>query len=67
MTRIKPKNKGKLHRDLGVPEDAPIPAGKLRAGKRAADPAVRRRAVFAENADHWHHDGARMRHRYRQG
>jgi len=50
-------HKGRLHRDLGVPAGQPIPAGKLAAAKHSADPAVRKRATFAENAKHWHHGG----------
>lgn len=52
---IKPSHKGLLHKDLGVPAGKPIPAGKLAAAKHSDNPAVRKRATFAENAKHWHH------------
>jgi hypothetical protein len=65
--RIKPGHRGKLHRDLNVKQGEPIPPARLKAAKRSADPAERRRATFAENAKHWDHGGTRMRHRYRQG
>jgi hypothetical protein len=52
---IKPENKGKLHKDLGVPESKPIPAGKLAAAKNSPSAAVRKRATFADNAKKWSH------------
>ena len=52
---IKPSHKGLLHEDLGVPEDKPIPAGKLQRALHSSDPDVKKRAVFAENAKHWKH------------
>jgi hypothetical protein len=53
--KIKPGNKGKLHKDLGVPSGKPIPAAKLAQAKASSDPAERKRATFAENAKSWHH------------
>jgi len=50
---IKPQNKGKLHRDLGVPQGQPIPAGKLNAALHSASAAIRKRANFAKNAKSW--------------
>ena len=60
---IKPSHKGLLHEDLGVPEGKKsrrsggkkIPAKKLKKAENSKDPAVRKRAVFAENAKKWHH------------
>lgn len=52
---IKPSHKGLLHKDLDVASDKPIPEKKLDKAKNSSDPAVRKRAVFAENAKHWHH------------
>lgn len=52
---IKPSHEGLLHKDLGVGKDKPIPAGKLEKATHSKDPAVKKRAVFAENAKHWHH------------
>jgi hypothetical protein len=52
---IKPSHKGLLHKDLGVKAGSPIPEKKLAAAKHSSNPAVRRRATFAENAKHWKH------------
>lgn len=52
---IKPSHEGLLHEDLGVKKGKPIPAKKLAVAKNSDDPAVRKRAVFAENAKKWHH------------
>lgn len=52
---IKASHKGLLHKNLGVPAGKPIPAAKLAKAKNSSDPAVRKRATFAQNAKHWHH------------
>jgi hypothetical protein len=52
---IKKSHKGLLHKNLGVAADKPIPAKKLSKALHSSDPAVKKRAVFAENAKHWHH------------
>lgn len=52
---IKPSHKGLLHKDLGVAAGHKIPAKKLAKAEHSSDPAVRKRAVFAENAKHWKH------------
>ena len=52
---IKPSHKGLLHKDLGVASGKKIPASKLAAAKNSNSAAVRKRAVFAENAKHWNH------------
>ncbi len=52
---IKPSHKGLLHKDLHVASSKHIPEGKLAKAEHSKDPAVRKRAVFAENAKHWHH------------
>lgn len=54
---IKPSHKGLLHKDFGVKPGNKIPAKKLAAAKNSSDPAVRKRATFAENAKHWNHSG----------
>ena len=54
---IKPKNKGKLHRALGVPEGEKIPAGKLAKAKDSSSPAMRKMANFAAIAKTWKHAG----------
>ena len=52
---INPAHKGELHQDLGVPQGQPIPAQKLQAATNSPSPAVRRRAVFAQNAKSFNH------------
>ncbi len=51
--KIKKSHKGLLHRDTGTPQGEKIPASKLIKAEHSKDPAVRRRAVFAENAKSW--------------
>ena len=56
---INPKHKGELHSDLGVPQGQPIPLSKIHAAEHSANPAVRKRAVFADNAKtKFHHAAA---------
>ena len=51
--------KGKLHRELGVPEGEKIPAGKLRGATHSKSPEVRRDAIRAETMIHkFKHHGA---------
>jgi hypothetical protein len=52
---IKPENKGKLHRDLGVKPGKKIPVAKMEAAKKGASPAERKRIQFAENARKFKH------------
>lgn len=59
---INPKNKGKLHKDTGTPAGSPIPASKLAKAKNSKDPAVRKRATFAENAKRWNHGDKKKKH-----
>ena len=54
---IKASHKGLLHKDLGVASGAPIPEKKLAKAAHSDSAAVRKRAVFAENAKHWNHSG----------
>jgi hypothetical protein len=51
--KIKPANKGKLHKRLGVPQGEPIPAGKIAQAKKSSDPSLRKEATFAQNAKRW--------------
>lgn len=48
---------GKLHRELGIPEDQKIPAGRLRAATHSRDPEIRRDAIRAETMKKWKHTG----------
>lgn len=41
------KRPGQLHRDLGIPEDKPIPVEKIRVALKHRDPKVRARARLA--------------------
>ncbi len=50
---IKPANKGKLHKELGVKPGEKIPVKKMEAAKKDASPAEKKRIVFAENARKW--------------
>ena len=54
---IKPSHEGLLHKDLGVSKKKKLTESELSSARHSEDPAVRRRAVFAENAKHWHHGG----------
>ncbi len=47
--------KGKLHRELGIPEDQKIPADRLEAATHSRNPEVRRDAIRAETMKKWHH------------
>ena len=54
---IKKSHEGRLHKNLGVAANKPIPEAKLEAAKNSSSPAVRKQATFAENAKHWNHGG----------
>lgn len=51
--------RGKLHRELGIPEDQKIPAGRLASAKHSDNPEIRRDAIRADTMKHWHHGGRR--------
>ena len=42
------KNKGALHRHLGVPEDEKIPAAKLEKATHSSNETIRKEAQLAE-------------------
>lgn len=56
---IKPSHAGMLHENMGIPLGQKIPLSSLEAEKRKAmasgNPAIVKRATFAENARHWAH------------
>lgn len=54
---IKPSHKGLLHKKLGVPAGAPMPAGKVAKAAKSSNPTLKKEAVFAENAKKWNHGG----------
>ena len=51
--KIKPENKGKLHRATGTPAGEKIPESKIETAKHSSSPALRKEATFAENAKKW--------------
>lgn len=46
-------SKGKLHRELGVPEGKKIPAKRLNAAAKSSNPEVRRDAIRAKTMEKW--------------
>jgi hypothetical protein len=54
--------KGKLHREIGVPEGEKIPAGKLEAAEHSSNPEIKRDAIRAKTMKGWNHKGARSRY-----
>jgi hypothetical protein len=48
------KNKGALHRNLGVPEGQKIPAAKLAAGAKSKSPTVRKEVALAKTLKGMH-------------
>lgn len=50
-------HKGKLHRELGVPEGEKISAAKLEAAKHSKDSKVRDDAIRADTMKKWNHVG----------
>ena len=58
---------GLLHEETGTPKGQKIPESKILAEKHSSDPAVRKRATFAENAKHWNHKGGKKRIGVRKG
>ena len=54
-------SKGKLHRELGVSEDKPIPAAKLAAAVHSKDREIRDDAIRARTMMGWHHTSSGKR------
>jgi hypothetical protein len=48
------KNKGALHRDLGVPQGKKIPASKINAATHSSNPTVAKRARLAKTLKSFH-------------
>lgn len=48
---------GKLHRELGIPEGAKIPAARLAAATRSSNPEIRRDAIRARTMKAWRKPG----------
>lgn len=53
--------KGKLHREIGVPEGQKIPAKRLAAAAHSSDPEIKRDAIRAETMKKWNHGGKSRR------
>ena len=51
--------KGKLHRELHVPEGHKIPAARLASAAKSSNPEVRQDAIRAETMKKWHHGNGR--------
>lgn len=49
--------KGKLHREMGIPEGQKIPAAKLAAAAHSSDPEKKRDARRAQTMAKWNHTG----------
>ena len=49
--------KGKLHREIGVPVGQKIPAKKLAKAEHSSNPEVKRDAIRAKTMEGWHHGG----------
>ena len=51
--------KGKLHREMGIPEGEKIPAGRLASAAHSSNPEVKRDAIRAQTMKGWHHGSSR--------
>ena len=51
--------KGKLHRELGIPEGEKIGASRLSKAAHSDNPEIRRDAIRAQTMSKWHHGGKR--------
>jgi hypothetical protein len=47
--------KGKLHRELGIPEGEKIGAARVSAATHSSNPEIRRDAIRARTMSHWKH------------
>jgi hypothetical protein len=57
--------KGKLHRELGIAEDRPIPPARLAQAAHSKNPEVKRDAIRARTMKKWHHGKSKMYERSR--
>lgn len=48
------KHPGKLHRDLGVPENEKIPAEKMEKARNSKNPQIRKEAALAHTLGGFH-------------
>jgi hypothetical protein len=49
--------RGKLHRELHIPEGEKIPHARLEAAMGSSDTEIRNDAIRANTMEHWHHHG----------
>lgn len=49
--------KGKLHREIGVPVGQKIPAKKLAKAEHSSNPEIKRDAIRAKTMEGWNHGG----------
>ncbi len=59
--------RGKLHRELGIPEGQKIPQARLRAATHSRNPEIRRDAIRARTMEGWRHVKHRGGSRARKG
>jgi hypothetical protein len=50
-------HKGKLHRELGIPEGEKIPASRLESAEHSSNHEVRNDAIRAKTMEGWNHRG----------
>jgi hypothetical protein len=50
-------SKGKLHREMGIPEGQKIPASKLKTAEHSKNRTVRDDAIRAATMEGWKHKG----------
>lgn len=48
-------HKGKLHRELGIPEDKKIGSKRLNKAAKSKNPEIRRDAIRAKTMKSWKH------------
>lgn len=56
-------HKGKLHRELGIPEGQKIPAARLSSAAKSSNREVRNDAIRAQTMKKWKHPGGKGRGR----
>jgi len=53
--------KGKLHREIGVPVGQKIPAKKLTKAEHSSNPEIKRDAIRAKTMEGWNHGGKKIK------
>lgn len=52
---IKPSRRGSLHKAVHVAQGKKIPLSKIKKAEHSKNPALRKKAQFADNARHFKH------------